>query len=284
MLCSPDQLMLFDKSVNLLWQGITLPAENKATHRCDEKQFYLNIPDVARFLAIPDENSIIIEKAHDDISTHVLHTWLLGTVIAYILQYHGYLVLHGSAVLINGRAVIFSGESGAGKSTLARALLQRGHPFITDDLVVIKKNHQNQYCILPGPDKLKLWKDSMLHFNHDINHAMPVNLKTDKYAVPATQRSDDTMLPIAAFYELSAQSQAKKFRCEKLAPALALQTLMHNSYRYFMLKPLGKLQNFLNDCTALSSQVTVHKLIRTTDFNQLDHIINYIELEQGLKA
>ena len=126
MLSSPDQIMLFDRAVNLLWQGITLPAENQATHRCDAKQFYLNIPDVARFLAIPDENSIIIEKAHDDISTHVLNTWLLGTVIAYILQYHGHLVLHGSAVLINGRAVIFSGQSGAGKSIKQRLFCKFG--------------------------------------------------------------------------------------------------------------------------------------------------------------
>lgn len=280
----PSQLIAFDITVRLILNKISIPDANQAMHLCDEKQFYLAIPDIARFLALPEKKCIVIEKATEEVSIHILNTWLLGTMMAYMLQYHDYLVLHGSAVLINNKAVIFSGQSGAGKSTLASALVQKGYPFITDDLVVIKRNHEGQYCILPGPSKLKLWKDAMQHFNHDINDAVPVMLKTDKYAIQVKETCNEPMIPISAFYELNVVSQTDVFNCTKLDKAESLKTLMQNAYRYFMLKPLGKLQTFFQDCNGLSQQITVNKITRTTRFEELPQIIHQIELDLGIAS
>lgn len=280
----PSQLMAFDITVQLTWQKISIPDTGQAMHLCDEKQFYLAIPGIARFLALPEKNCMIIEKAQAEIPLHVLNTWLLGTMMAYMLQYHAYLVLHGSAVLINGKAVILSGQSGAGKSTLASALLKQGHPFITDDLVVIKQDKNGQYGIIPGPAQLKLWRDAASHLGHDIEHAKPVNLKTDKYAIPVTHYCDRPMIPIAAFYELNIAPLATTFTCERLTNVLSLQTLIHNAYRYFMLKPLGKLQPFLNDCSQLTQQIAVHKITRRPDLSELSHIVQRIELERRMTS
>ncbi|OGT58853.1 MAG: hypothetical protein A3F43_01235 [Gammaproteobacteria bacterium RIFCSPHIGHO2_12_FULL_42_10] len=251
---------------------------------CDSQQFYLAIPEVAHFLALPTQNQILIEKINPDIPDDVIHTWLYGTVFAYILQYHGYTVLHGSAILMDNRAVIFSGQSGAGKSTLASAFMQKGYPFITDDLIVIKRNEQAQYCIIPGPTKLKLWQDSMKHFNHDINKATPISLKDGKYALQVMNASTELMIPIAAFYELNNNKQTKVHHCETLNSAESLKTLMQNAYRYFMLKPLGKLQTFFHDCHGLSQQIAVHKLTRTIQIHELTQITQRIELDQGVNV
>lgn len=275
----------FDCALNLARKKSPLIVQNdRLIHECYPNQFYLNIPSVAHFLALPEENCILIEKAKSEIPTHVLNTWLFGTVMAYMLQYHGYLVLHGAAILINDNAVIFSGQSGAGKSTLASAFTQKGYSFITDDLVVIKQNHDGQYCILPGPAKLKLWKDAMQHFNHDITTASPVNLKTDKYALPVDNCCSEPMIPISAFYELNLDQEATIYNCDKLNSTQSLKTLIQNAYRHFMLKPLGKLQSFFHDCSALSQEITVHKLIRTSDFHELPDIIRHIELNQGIQS
>jgi hypothetical protein len=236
-----------------------------------------------RFLAIPHENRILIEKASADIPDSVVHTWLFGTVMAYILQYHGKLVLHGSAVLMNGRAVIFSGQSGAGKSTLANALVQRGYPFITDDLVVIQKDDQGQYGILPGPPHSKLWKDAMLHLNQNIDDALPISLKVDKYAFPVAKTCNDTLVPIAAFYELNPDESVTRYSCEPLPVTVALKTLMQNVYRYFMLKPLGKLPDFFRDCSALSQHITAYKVTRSPHFHDLENMIKHIEINQGMR-
>ena len=272
----------FDLNVDLVYQALSMEKSPQLIVECDSQQFYLAIPDVVRFLALPADNRILIEKTSPAVTESIIHTWLYGTVMAYILQYQGYLVLHGSAVLMNHRAVIFSGQSGAGKSTLANAFLQKGYPFITDDLIVIKRDYQGQYGILPGPAKLKLWKDAMLHFNQDMNNALLVNLKVDKYAVPVMQPCQDAIIPIAAFYELNLDEYTASFTCERLQAQPSLKTFIQNAYRYFMLKPLGKLQTFFQDCSALSQQIAVHKITRTPHFHDLPKIIQHIEINQGI--
>ena len=202
--------------------------------------------------------------------------------MAYLLQYQNYLVLHGSAVLINGHAVVFSGQSGAGKSTLASALLKQGYPFITDDLVVIKQNTQGQYGIIPGPTYSKLWEDALSHLDHDREHAKPVNFKTNKFSIPVPHPCHLAFIPIAAFYELSVNANAITFTHEQLTGMQSLQTLMQNAYRYFMLKPLGKLQHFLNDCSQLAQHISVNKIIRRPDLSELSLLTQHIQLKQEL--
>jgi len=181
-----------------------------------------------------------------------------------------------------GDFVFLTGPSGAGKSTLANAFLQKRYPCITDDLVVLKQNVKGQYCIIPGPTQLKLWKDTMHYFNHDIDKATPIILRMDKYAIEMSQACEESMIPVIGFYELNIAEQAETFYCERLHAAQALKILMQNAYRYFMLKPLDKLQAFFYDCTALSQQITAHKLIRTSDFNELPNIVRHIEDNQGV--
>ena len=50
---------------------------------------------------------------------------------------NGRVVLHGSAVVIDGVAVAIIGPSGAGKSTTAAALLRHGAGLLSDDVVVV---------------------------------------------------------------------------------------------------------------------------------------------------
>jgi hypothetical protein len=277
----PLRLTAFNFSIDLVWEGIPIEETNQATHRCEAKQFYLAIPKVARFLALPEQNCIVIERANASVSFQLISTWLLGTVMAYVLQYHNYLVLHGSAMLVQGRAVIFSGPSGAGKSTLANAFLQKGYPFITDDLVVIKREKTGQYCILKGPAKIKLWEDAMQHFDYDVNNATPTHYALRKYAMPVEAEHEKNTFSIGAFYELSALPGLTHTR-QKLSGTEALKVLMQNAYRYFMLESLDKLPIFFKDCSVLSQQIAVNQLTRTTNFFTLDGMIQRIEQDRGI--
>ena len=62
-------------------------------------------------------------------------TLMGGTVMAALCQIAGHLVLHASAIEIDGAGVAFVGDSGAGKSTLAALACLGGARLLTDDVL-----------------------------------------------------------------------------------------------------------------------------------------------------
>lgn len=82
---------------------------------------------------------------------------LLGPVFGLLLHQRGALVLHGSAVRVGDRAVIFLGDKGAGKSTTAASLIARGHRLVTDDIAAIRFDGAGQPWMAPGIGQLKLY-------------------------------------------------------------------------------------------------------------------------------
>ena len=69
-----------------------------------------------------------------------------GTVLAAICQLNGQLVLHASAVAVEGSAVAFVGDSGAGKSTLAAMACLGGADLVTDDVLRVEPHHGGFQC------------------------------------------------------------------------------------------------------------------------------------------
>ncbi len=61
--------------------------------------------------------------------------YLVGPAIALLLYQRNRLVLHASAISMNGQGVAFLGDSGAGKSSIAAAFLANGHKLVVDDVV-----------------------------------------------------------------------------------------------------------------------------------------------------
>lgn len=66
------------------------------------------------------------------------------------------LVLHASAVAVDGRAIGFVGAAGSGKSTLAAALVRRGAALVTDDALMIEVRG-GRLVATPTYPGLRLW-------------------------------------------------------------------------------------------------------------------------------
>lgn len=83
-----------------------------------------------------------------------------GTVVAILLAWRGLVPLHGSAVAIDGEAVLLAGSSGAGKSTLCEALVRRGGRLVSDDLsVMMPLDGAGIPLLLPGRPAIRLFPD-----------------------------------------------------------------------------------------------------------------------------
>ena len=71
-----------------------------------------------------------------------------STVTALVLAWRGCVPVHGSAVEIDGKAVLICGEAGAGKSTLAAGLIALGARLISDDLSVLHPQGPHERPVL----------------------------------------------------------------------------------------------------------------------------------------
>jgi hypothetical protein len=277
-------LTVFDQSLDLIWEKTKSDSLHQGIrYECSDKHFYLSISGVARFWAFPEKNQIKIELIDEKVEPSVLNAWLFGTIMAYVLQYRGYHVLHGAAILMQKGVVILSGHSGAGKSTLAAAMMQKGHQLLSDDLAVIQPTSDGHYSLIPGPSILKLCRDSMQQFHYEPNQGKPLFIKSDKYVIPVAQEPKKNPLPIKAFYEICMGPSTQTMPIfHTFSKGEALKTLIHHAYRYFMIKPLAKLQYFMNACRDLVEKIDVHQIQRPANYQNLPTIIQHIEQEQGM--
>ena len=100
--------------------------------------------------------NIEYEVLNNDINQHDLGFKMLTHPIALGLYSKKDLVLHGSAVSINGRAFLFLGPSGSGKSFLASRLLKKGN-LISEDVLRITFRNNKSY-VYPSIPVIKLAK------------------------------------------------------------------------------------------------------------------------------
>jgi len=88
-----------------------------------------------RALAVDDRGErITLASAPEGVSL----PYLLQAIAPKILALRGQVVLHASAVAMNGSVVAFSGVSGAGKTSSARALARAGGQLICEDKLLVQ--------------------------------------------------------------------------------------------------------------------------------------------------
>jgi len=117
--------------------------EKKVRYERFQKLFSYDIPALifARGLPVFDE-AIQLAKEYDRtiLTTDLSTTKLENNIINYLdYMLAPSTVVHGVLIEVYGLGVLIIGESGVGKSETALELIKRGHRFVADDVVEIKK-------------------------------------------------------------------------------------------------------------------------------------------------
>lgn len=107
-------------------------------------------------IVIRNGTEIIFEQA-PDAEEGDIRALICGWGMAFLLDQRGNTIIHGSALVKNGKALIISGASGSGKSTVSLELIQRGYQYLADDITVIKE--QNGFWVLPSHPTQKVCRN-----------------------------------------------------------------------------------------------------------------------------
>jgi hypothetical protein len=234
----------------------------------------LKVDGVARYL-ICDGCRIVIERAagaqDDDV-----RLFLLGSALGALLHQRHAIVLHGSAVIIDGMAVAFLGPSGIGKSTLAVAFGQRGASVLTDDLCVAWPQRASERILIePGLQESKLWLDSLQHLDIDATGLPRIRSSLEKRALRLGAVFAECAAPLKRIYVLHATNDVR-LSIVNLQGAQKFDALKNQTYRVQFLDGLGTRPAHFRNALLLAGQVPIAVLERPRGAFLLEELIELV--------
>lgn len=242
--------------------------------KISQNELIFEIEDVAKYY-LRNGNFITVEPNKGS-NNNSVRLYLLGMALGTILLQRGIVPIHGSTVVIDGKAIILSGVSGAGKSTLSSAFRKMGYSFLADDISVVVINEDGIPIVQPGYPQQKLWSDSLEIMREDTRHLLKVSTKENKYAVTIQEGFLDSPVPLAAIFEINPE-KCKCVEISKIYGTDKLNTLLRNIYRGVLFKILGTKLEYFKQCLEISKSIEVFKLVRPEDIFSLEEQIRLVK-------
>jgi hypothetical protein len=215
---------------------------------------YLSWKEVGIF-HIRKGNEIVINPALGAAES-VLRLFVLGPALALLLHQRGRLVLHASAVSIDGEAVAFLGGQGWGKSTTAGALYARGHAIVADDVVALNTDEASGRMVYPGFPQLKLWPEVAATLGDEPEKLPRLHPLHEKRAYSAARGFSTKPLALRCLYVLAEGAGAQ---VEDLEPQAAFLELVRHTYTARVLDIHRAPSHFLQ-CANLAAKVPIRRL------------------------
>jgi hypothetical protein len=246
------------------------------------QQFLLRIPRVARFL-LTAGNEIAFE-AEPGADAGDIPTFILGTAFGILMHQREQIVLHASAVRVNGKAILFCGPSGAGKSTLAAALSRRGYSLITDDFCAVTVTDAGTPVVHPDGRQLKLWAQAIEKLDLEESRGERVRSKLEKFYVNPGEAHLEA-LPLGAVYALREARPPLVPGIERPNMANAALLLRRNAYRPRLVARLNQKILYFHAAATIANNAGIFQLTRKLDFAAMPEVVSSLErhwLELGL--
>lgn len=216
--------------------------------------------------------SVVVEPA-PGVEAEVLRLYLLGAVLGTVLHYRGQLILHASAVAMNGGAVVFLGDQGGGKSTTAAALYTRGYALVADDVTPIRFEHGIPITY-PGYPRIKLWPEAAVKLGYSLETLPRIVFEDDKRSLHCPQGFNSTPLPVRRIYILSPEEAEDKIEPVNLRDAL--MELVRHSYCHKLLAATGFAAHFFQ-CNDLVKKIPIRRISSSKSLHSLPKLVKMIE-------
>lgn len=239
----------------------------------------LRVKGVAGFRVNPGADRVIVQP-EAGVDPLLLRGHLFGSVLAILCYRRGLFPLHGSCVLLNGEAVVFSGASGAGKSTLATALARRGHPLLCDDVCAIDLSNPRRPMLRPAFPRVKLLPDAIdcFQLGAAATYSQAAQGMKGHFGMAAIQPMEAIQhpVPLAAIYALDTPAGDKVGR-SLLRGKNAFVFLESQAHRGWMGRNLGLHNQLFGHIAMLASAVPVYRLDRTCALDRMDEVVCLVE-------
>jgi len=272
----PELVMTPGKADAFIYLGkVERPSDSRVSLNClkaTAQEVYLFWEGICTIM-VRDGREIIVDP-FPDVEQDKLRTFILGVALAVLLHQQKLLVLHASAVEVNGSVVAFIGDKGWGKSTTTAALHARGYKVVTDDLLVLEVNDTECPIVFPGFPQLKLWPDSVAALGDDPATLKRIYSQVEKRVRRVSDDFSQTPLPLKCIYVLDIASSHK---IELIQGQEVFTELVRHSFVAKLLQATDTAYSHFQQCVRLASCVPVYRLKRQPSLQDLPAIAQLIE-------
>ena len=255
-----------------------LPSEivNSKVSKIIDPNNVLLVRPAIEFCLVREGREVILRPAPDADMDEVA-LFIQTTVMQLLLYQRGYFLLHGSAVDINGGAIVFIARSTGGKSTLAAFMNTLGFSVIADDLVAIRIDDDGM-VIIPSKPHLRLWPDAATYVGKDVEQLPRVLPTMEKRILQIDHDANDTDVPLRRIYVLdfgtALEIQPLNFQdsFQHLFKNMTFAIFYANELERFRDKSL----KLMSDCAKVARTISVARLQRPRSLELLPQIAGMI--------
>jgi hypothetical protein len=222
----------------------------------------LYIPEVGYF-AVENGRRITLQPL-DGATEDQLRLYVLGSCMGISLYHRRILPLHGSAVVIDGKAYAFVGDSGTGKSTLAAAFVQAGYPLLSDDVIAVSLSPEGIPMVAPAYPQQKLHRQSIEHLGVNADGCRIIVGEFSKFAVPVASSFSTESYPLGGLFELNPSEERTTIAIEPTPMLARFPIVRYHSYRSNIIPLLGLTQWHFETAAQVVSRIGFYQLYRPT--------------------
>jgi hypothetical protein len=219
------------------------------------------------FLVYEGKKVIVVPAPNATIE--LIRIYLVGTVMAMVLHQRGCLILHGSGVVIDGKAVAFVGRSGWGKSSIAAALAQMGYPLVSDDIFALDLS-SNQPVVYPGFSQYKVSEETAQVLGHQTSSLLNRDVQNRGY-INCPNFTTKT-LAVDRIYLLAKDAENG---IESIKPIEVMTQLLRHSVPTIWSLPQPPEHFF--QCSKLINTTPIYRLKRANDIASLPQLAKLVE-------
>lgn len=267
----PIDVTIEVRDLNLYWD--TYIGTDPYNFLVRNEKFFFSVPEAARF-CVENGERIIISPIPDGNREKML-LFLLGTCMGAVLLQRGILPLHGSAVVMDGKAYAFVGESGVGKSTLANAWVAQGYRLLSDDVVAVSFIDGDKPIVAPAYPWQKLWQESLDQLGIRSDRLHPVYERQTKFKVPASTAFQQTSVPLAAIFEL-VTSSGEGVQIKAVDALAKLRITSQHTYRNQLITAMDLNEWHFLTTTKLCRNLNIYQVARPADGFTVDEMLAQI--------
>jgi hypothetical protein len=245
--------------------------------RLDDGTTYLRWSGLFEFLISPDGREILFYR-HKNATHESLRVYLLGQVLSFSLLARGIESLHGTVVVVADGAVALVGDCGYGKSTLAAAMLARGCPVLTDDVITMRDAADGCW-IEPGVPRLKLFPSVARRVLPGTRAGTPMNNRTRKLVLPlAGSQVVGRPTRLKAIYVLAAPvrgARGSRPRIQPLTGRRAFLEVVRAAYNLLVVRG-DRLAGQFQFANELVARVPIRRLTYPRKLSQLPAVCDAV--------